>query len=160
MGSDFFRRRSPLSPAGLEQLPPGEIATPAQLAEYHRRKRRLGWYGLLWFLGLVAAIWIGGSYVPDGIMRIVYLIAVAVAAAFLQILSDSHFRCPVCGTTFETRRQARLWDLSPERRAALFGKYNWCDSCGTRFEKFPGAVYPLETDEREKDDDDGGLGIF
>ncbi len=162
MAPGFFRERSPLPPSGLEQLPVGEIATAAQLAEYHRRKRRQNWSELLTIVGfLPAAMWIGVSYVPDGILRIVYIMAIAIAAVFLQILLDRGFRCPVCDTPFEVRRRVSLSSLSPERRAALYGKYNWCDSCGTRFEKYPGALYPPETDSADaKKDEDGGVGIL
>jgi hypothetical protein len=39
----------------------------------------------------------------------------------------------------------------PERLAATYGKYYWCDGCGTRFEKYPGALFPPETYQDDED---------
>jgi hypothetical protein len=153
MLSSFFRRRS-ATPRGPEyELPEGEVATPGELAEYHRRKRRSTCYQVLVFFGAVTAVFIGATYVPGPSIRLCYWIAVGLVWGLLTILAGESFRCPVCETPFENRGHS-LRDLSPERRAALYGKYRWCESCGTKFEKFPGALYPSDTDSEEKEDDE------
>jgi hypothetical protein len=43
---------------------------------------------------------------------------------------------------------------SPERRAALYERFRWCDRCGTSFEIYPPSVAIPSADDK------GGLGIL
>lgn len=146
MSSRFFRRRTPL-PIGCEyELPHGQIATPAQSAEYRRRRRRVAVRSALFFLAFAGALWIGLAVIHTAVLRFGYEIAIAIIWGLLAAAFGSTFRCPVCGMPMEQLPAARVVDVSTERRAALYGKYKWCESCGTRFEPYPDATYPSDTD--------------
>ncbi len=144
MGSSFFRRRSPLPMGWQYELPEGKVATPAQSAEYRRRKRRVGFHAFLIFLLAPGAIWIGVTFIHGEVLYFCYFLAVAVALTALLILTASGFRCPVCEKWMGRQGSTSLTDLSPERRAAIYGRYRWCDGCGTRFEIYPNATFPSE----------------
>lgn len=137
----LFRRRAPL-PLGWEyELPEGKVATPIQSAEYRRRRRRAAIHTLVIFLGVSpGAIWLSMLFAHRPVMLIACCITLAIVCTVLHMASASSFRCPVCEMRIEEDGRMRRSDLSPERRAALYGKYRWCDNCGTRFEICPRAI--------------------
>ncbi len=146
MRSSFVRRRN-ATPRGWEYgLPSGELATAEQLAEFHRRKRRVASYQLLVALGLLpAAVWIGASYIPYPGFQLLYMIAVSIAFGLLLVLSTRSFRCPVCDMPFEDRRGVQRFALSRRGERRSTGDNRWCESCGTRFD-----VYREQSSRRKR----------
>lgn len=145
------------SPGGWEyELPDGRVATPTELAEYHRRKRRLTIYNALIFFGLMPlGLWIGLTFIPTGAARFCYMLAVPALVVVLQAAAEGGFRCPVCGMQIPTSSMTPRYKSSPARLAVLYGRYAWCDGCGTRFEKYPGALFPPESQADETPQEDG-----
>src|SRR3954447_7222270 len=101
MRSSFFRRRSPLPLGGEYQLPDGKVATPAQLAEFRRRKRRFNLYFLLILFGFApGAVWIALAFVHGPLLLFSAFIGGALILGLLLALTENSFRCPVCERTF------------------------------------------------------------
>lgn len=110
------------------------------------------------------AIWGGVTFVRGSILLFFYLIAAAMVMLLLGAWASQSFRCPVCEMTLNRGSGSRL-GLSPERRAALYGRYHWCDGYGTRFEIYPNAIFPPEAggadpEEASEDKDDNGLRVL
>ena len=146
MGSDSLHSRSPTPPEPSD-IPDGDIATPAQTVEYHRRKRRATMYQLLAiFVCLPLGTW-GALELMDGAVLGLLCVVVGVGLHILLSVVGSDVRCPVCGMAIPDR--AGGLSPTPQYLAALYGRYDWCDCCGTRFERYPGAVYPSEQEATE-----------
>jgi hypothetical protein len=142
--SKIFRRRSEsLGPRWEYELPEGKIATPAQLPEYRRRCRRIALYQCAIIFGFIPlAAWLDIAFLSDAIIQFLAFIASAMAAGLLMMCAARTFRCPVCDCQFKvgSKYGPRLSQLSAVRREALFGRFRWCDCCGTRFEIYPPSV--------------------
>lgn len=141
-------------PFPRNDLPDGRLATPEEGAEYRRRRRWAGAYQALFTFGYAALLAVGFVFAPNLVLKfccfIVYLIGVALGSW----VGLGTYHCPVCGNQIFVNSRRLRSAASPERLAALYGKYYWCESCGTRFEKYPGALYPPDTDDDEERKDD------
>ena len=96
--SKIFRRRSELpGPRWEYELPEGKIATPAQLAEYRRRCRRIALCQCAIIFGFIPlAVWLDVAFLSDAIIEFLVFIASAMAAGFLMMFAARTFRSPVC----------------------------------------------------------------
>ncbi len=153
---DFFRPRTPLPRDWQYDLPEGKLATPAQSAEYRRRRRRVGLYQGLVLLSLPVFVWFGVTFLRNPVLAFVFFIACSMALGFLVEWIGRSFCCPVCGMWLDGAMKQRPSQMSPRRRDEMWKGTPWCESCGTRF-----VLYPKSNHLRnEKADGDGGAGIF
>ena len=153
---DFFRPRTPLPRDWQYDLPEGKLATPAQSAEYRRRRRRVGLYQGLVLLSLPVFVWFGVTFLRNPVLVFVFFIACSMALGFLVEWIGRSFCCPVCGLWLDGAMRERPWRMSQRRRDEMWKGTPWCESCGTRF-----VLYPKSNHLRnDKPDDDGGAGIL
>lgn len=153
---DFFRPRTPLPRDWQYDVPEGKLATPAQSAEYRRRRRRVGLYQGLVLLSLPVFVWGVLAFLRNPVLAFVSFIVYTMGLGFLLTWIGRSFCCPLCGMWFD--RLAPRWpSRASQRRWDEMGKGTpWCESCGTRF-----VLYPKSNHLRnDKPDDDGGFGIL
>ena len=135
--SSFLRPRILTAHGPYWDLPEGELATPAQSAEYRRCRRRLILVQSLHLFGfLPLAAWLGFEFLDDLGVRILYFTVTAAVFGYLQHKSRQNFRCPVCQETFPILPQ-KTYNMSPRRREMSYSRFRWCDHCGARFELYP-----------------------
>ncbi len=161
MDSRFFRPRTPERRDWQYDLPEGTLATPAQSAEYRRRRRRVGLYQGLALLSLPALVWFGVTFLRNPILAFIFFLACPMGLVFLVQWIGRSFCCPVCGMWFDGVDRLWPWRMSPRRRNETWGRLRWCESCGTRFELYPESSHaPDEKPTGVPADDDDGFVIL
>ncbi len=153
---DFFRPRISQQRDWQYNVPEGKLATPAQSAEYRRRRRRVGLYQGLALLSLPVFVWGVLTFLRNPVLAFVCFIVYPMGLVFLVEWIGRSFCCPVCGMWFDQGYRRWPSQMSRRRRDEMWKGTPWCESCGTRF-----VLYPKSNHLRnDKPDEDGGFGIL
>ena len=124
---DFFRPRTPLPRDWQYDLPEGKLATPAQSAEYRRRRRRVGLYQGLVLLSLPVFVWFGVTFLRNPVLAFVFFIACPMGLVFLLEWIGKSFCCPVCGLWLD-----RAIDAGPRKFLRAGGRRRGRERPGAR----------------------------